>query len=79
MKTEDDLLSTLNFFVQQCQKYGLNFQAGNFVLLGTMMTYCGRLITKDGVNFESKKLEALQTMRLQQSGADLVQHVAAFN
>jgi hypothetical protein len=39
--------------------------------------YCGRLITKDGVRFDPKNMEALQTMHEPQNGADLVQHVAA--
>jgi RNase H-like domain found in reverse transcriptase len=41
--------------------------------------YCGRLITKDGVRFDPKNIEALQTMQEPQNGADLVQYVAAVN
>jgi hypothetical protein len=37
------------------------------------------LITKDGVLFDPKNMEALQTMREPQNGADLVQYVAAVN
>jgi hypothetical protein len=39
----------------------------------------GRLITKDGVRFDLKSMEALQTMQGPQNGADLVQYVAAVN
>jgi hypothetical protein len=39
----------------------------------------GRFITKDGVRFDSKNVEALQTMHEPQNGADLVQYVAAVN
>jgi hypothetical protein len=41
--------------------------------------YCGRLITKDGVRFDPKNMEALQKMQEPQNGADLVQYVAAVN
>jgi hypothetical protein len=35
------------------------------------------MITKDGVHFDPKNMEALQTMQEPQNGADLVQYVAA--
>jgi chloramphenicol 3-O-phosphotransferase len=35
------------------------------------------VITKDGVRFDPKNMEALQTMQEPQNGADLVQYVAA--
>jgi hypothetical protein len=78
-KTEDDLLATLNFFFNKCQKYGLNLQASNFVLFATIVRRCGRLVTKDGVCFDPKNMEALHTMCEPQNGADLVQYVAAVN
>jgi hypothetical protein len=78
-KTEDDLLATLNFFFNKCQKYGLNLQASNFVLFATIVRHCGRLVTKDGVCFDPKNMEALHTMCEPQNGADLVQYVAAVN
>jgi hypothetical protein len=43
----------------------------------TKVRYCGKLITKDGVRFDPKNMEALQTMQEPQNGADLVQYVAA--
>jgi hypothetical protein len=50
-KTENDLLATLDFFFKQCQKNGSKLHARNCVLLATIVRYCGRLITKDGVRF----------------------------
>jgi hypothetical protein len=76
-KTENDLLTTLNFFFKQCQKYGLKPHASKCVLFATTVRYCERLITKDGVRFDPKNMEALQTMHEPQNGADLVQYVAA--
>jgi hypothetical protein len=78
-KTEDDLLATLNFFFKKCQKHGLKLQASMCVLFASMVRYCGSLITKDGVRFDPKNTEALQTMQEPQNGADLVQYVAAVN
>jgi RNase H-like domain found in reverse transcriptase len=49
------------------------------VLFATTVQYCGRLNTKDGVCFDPKNMEALQTMHVPQNCADLVQYVAAIN
>jgi hypothetical protein len=78
-KTEDDLLATLNFFFKPRQKYGLKLHASKCVLFATTVRYCGRFITKDGVRFDPKNMEAMQTMGETQNGVDLVQYVAAVN
>jgi hypothetical protein len=78
-KTEDDLLAAPNIFFKQCQKYGLKLHASKCVLFATTVRYCGSLITKDGVRFGPKNMEALQTMQEPQDGADLLQYVAAVN
>jgi hypothetical protein len=76
-KTEDDLLATLNFFFKQCQKYGLKLHASKCLLFATMVRYCGMLLIKDGVRFDPKNREALQTMQEPENDADLVQYVVA--
>jgi hypothetical protein len=73
------LLATLNFFFKKCQKYGLKLHASKYVLFSTTLRYCGRFITKDGVGFDPKNMEALQTIQEPQNGADLVQYIAAVN
>jgi RNase H-like domain found in reverse transcriptase len=78
-KTEDDLLATLNFFFKKCQEHGSKLHASKCVLFASTVRYCGRLITKDGVRFDPRNMEALQTMHEPQNGADLVQYVAAVN
>jgi hypothetical protein len=78
-KTEEDLLATLNFFFKKCQEHVLKLHVSKCVRIATTVRYCGRLITKDGVRFDQKNMEALQTMHEQQNGADLVQYVAAVN
>jgi hypothetical protein len=78
-KTEDDLLATLNFFFKKCQEHELKLHASKCVLFASTVRYCGRLITKDGVRFDPKNMKALQTIQEPQSGADLVQYVAAVN
>jgi hypothetical protein len=45
MKTEVDLLATLNCLFKQCQKYGLKLHASKCVLFATTVRYCGRMIT----------------------------------
>jgi RNase H-like domain found in reverse transcriptase len=78
-KTEDDLLETLNFFFKKCQEHGLKLHASKCVLFATTVRYCERSITKDGVRFDPKNMEALQTMKEPQNGADLEQYAAAIN
>jgi hypothetical protein len=73
------LLTTLKIFFKQCQEHGLKLHASKCVLLSTTVQYCGRMITKDGVRFDPKNMEALQTMQEPQNGADLVQYAAAVN
>jgi hypothetical protein len=78
-KTEDDLLETPNFFFKKYQEHGLKLHASKCVLFATTVRYFGRLITKDGVRFDPKNMEALQTMQEPQNGADVAQYVAAVN
>jgi Reverse transcriptase (RNA-dependent DNA polymerase) len=61
-KTEDGLLATLNFFFKQCQKHGLKLHASKCEFFATTVRHSGRLITKYGVLFDPKNMEALQTM-----------------
>jgi hypothetical protein len=68
MKTEDDVLATLNFFFEECQKHGLNFYISKCMLFATMMRYCGRLFTKVGVCLESQNMQALLKMCEPQTG-----------
>jgi hypothetical protein len=55
----------------------LKLHASKCVLIANTVRYCGRMISKDGVHFDSKNMEALQTMHELRNGADLVQYVAA--
>jgi hypothetical protein len=57
----------------------LELHASKCMLFATMVRYCGKLFTKDGVHFDPKSMEALQTTQEPQNGADLVQYVAAVN
>jgi hypothetical protein len=66
------LLATLNFFFKHCQEHGLKLHASKCVLSASTVRYYERLITKDGVRFDPKNMEALQTMQEPQNGADLV-------
>jgi RNase H-like domain found in reverse transcriptase len=55
----------------------LKLHTSKCMLFASTVKYCGRFITKDGVHFDPKNMEALQTMQEPQNGADLVQYVAA--
>jgi hypothetical protein len=53
--------------------------ASRCVLFVATARYCGMFITKHGVRFDPKNIDALQTMHEPQNGAGLVQYVAALN
>jgi RNase H-like domain found in reverse transcriptase len=76
-KTEDDLLATLSFFFKKCQEHELKLHASKCVFFETTERCCRKFITEDGVRFDPKNIEALQTMQEPQNGVDLVQYVAA--
>jgi hypothetical protein len=57
----------------------LKLHASKSEFFATTMRYYGRLNTKDGVRFDPKNMEALQTTQQPQNGADLVLYVAAVN
>jgi hypothetical protein len=78
-KTEDELLATPNFSFKKYQEHGLTLHARKCVLFASTVRHCGGLITKDGVRFDPKNMEALQSMQQPQNGAELVQYVAAVN
>jgi hypothetical protein len=78
-RTEDDLLATLNLFFKQRREHGLKLHASKCVLFETTARYCGRLITKEGVLFDPKNMQALQTMCEAQKGTNLVEYVVAVN
>jgi hypothetical protein len=62
-QTEDDLLSTLNFFFKKCQEHGLKLHASKCVLFSATVIYCARLITKGGVRFDSKNMDNMSWPR----------------
>jgi hypothetical protein len=57
----------------------LKLHASECVLFATTGRYRERLIAKDGVRFDPKNMEALQTVHEPQNGVDFVQYVAAVN
>jgi hypothetical protein len=60
-------------------KNGLNLQASKCRFFAIAVLYCGRLVTNDGVYFDVKHMEVLQTMPEPLNGADLVQYVVTEN
>jgi Reverse transcriptase (RNA-dependent DNA polymerase) len=78
-KNEVDLITTLKFFFEKCAKHGLKLHASKCVLFARQVKYCGRNISKDGVQYDPKSMAALQDMAEPQTGVDLVQYVSAVN
>jgi hypothetical protein len=46
-------------------------------LYGTEVRYCGRIITAEGMRYDSRTMSTLQHMGTPQNSGDLVQYVAA--
>jgi hypothetical protein len=66
-------------FPRNFRSMDLIFTPASESLFATTVRHCGRLISSDGVSFDPKNMQALQTMCEPQNGANFVQYVAAVN
>jgi hypothetical protein len=69
----------LEYFFKKCLQHGLFLHAAKCNRYGTEVRYCGRIITAEGVRYDSRTISTLQHMGTPQNGSDLVQYVAALN
>jgi Reverse transcriptase (RNA-dependent DNA polymerase) len=56
---EKKLLEVLEHFLRKCLQHGLFLHAAKRDLYGTEFRYCGRIITVDGVRYDSRTMSTL--------------------
>lgn len=60
--TEEEYLATLRKFFPQISNAKLKLHAKKTTLVVSSITFCGRTVSEDGVQFTPKSLSALQDM-----------------
>jgi hypothetical protein len=78
-RTEAELLRTLRQFLCICRRYRLKISPLKTEGFLRRATFCGRLISEDGVQFDPKGLQTLKDMQTPETGADLYQFISAMN
>jgi RNase H-like domain found in reverse transcriptase/Reverse transcriptase (RNA-dependent DNA polymerase) len=77
--SESAHLVLLHDFFSVCAKHGLKLYARKCVLFTKTARWCGRLISGNGVKFDSDRLQGLLDMPCPTGGADLQQFMYALN
>lgn len=72
-----DMPDSIESFFDMCAKYNLRLHPGKCVLFSSSVRWCGRLISKDGVRYDPRGLNALQPMEPPTTGAHLQQFLCA--
>ena len=78
-KNEEQLLSIIEHFLAICSKYNLKIGAKKTNLFLKEARFCGRIISGDGIRFDPRNLETLQSMQQPSSADELSQFVHAVN
>jgi RNase H-like domain found in reverse transcriptase/Reverse transcriptase (RNA-dependent DNA polymerase)/Integrase zinc binding domain/Integrase core domain/Aspartyl protease len=78
-RTEAVLLRTLRQFFCICRRYRLKISPLKTECFLREATFCGRLISADGVKYDPKGLQTLKDMQTPETGADLYQFISAMN
>ena len=78
-KTESVLLEVLEKIFAICREYNVKLIAKKCKLFDTKMKWCGHIYTKDGVNHDPEKFEALDHAGIPQAAGDLQQALCAMN
>jgi RNase H-like domain found in reverse transcriptase len=78
-RTEAELLRTLRQFFCICRRYRLKISPLKTQCFLREATFCGRLISEAGVQYDPKGLQTLKEMQTPETGTDLYQFLSAMN
>ena len=76
-KTVSGLLGAIEEFFKMCAERNLKLHPGKCILLAKSITWCGRLISADGIRYDPNGLEGLLNMEPPQTGSHLQQFICA--
>ena len=75
--TVDELLTIIRQFFDYCSQRNLKLHPAKCVLYKTEIRWCGRILSKDGVRFDPRRIDGIRDMQLPTTGAELQQFVCA--
>ncbi|KAG6579766.1 putative retroelement [Phytophthora cinnamomi] len=76
-RTIDEFLETIDLIYSQLEKYGLFLGMDKTCLYTRTAKWCGRVLTKDGVSYDSSKIQALIDMPVPTTAGALQQFLCA--
>lgn len=78
-KTEKLMLADIQAFVTICEGIGFNVNHVNSCFFCKEVKFCGSIISHEGVQFDTRNIEAVLNMRIPQMGGELQQLVCVTN
>ena len=76
---EKELLDNIESFLQVCSEIGLKFHSEKLTLFTNTVQFCGRQISKDGIQYHPRNFESLASMRKPTFANELQQSICATN
>lgn len=76
-KTTRELLRAIRNLFQLCAHYNIKLHPDKCVLFCNETRWCGRIVSKDGIRFDPRRLEGIQNMEEPATGSQLQQFVCA--
>ncbi|CEP03613.1 hypothetical protein PBRA_009498 [Plasmodiophora brassicae] len=78
-KSEEDLLHQLTRVLERCRERNLKLNPNKCTLFARELKWCGRIYSRDGVQHDPKRIEALTSMPRPKTAKDLQQFLWAAN
>ena len=77
--SEDELIENMRKLLQRCRQFGLKLHAKKSQLYTLKATWCGRIISEEGVSHDPVRLQGLQKIESPTTGDELQQFICAVN
>ena len=78
-KSEEDLLSEVESFLQVCEKINLKIHAEKSNFFSKRVQFCGRIITPEGIQYHPRHFDSLVSMKKPTMARELQQLLCATN
>jgi transposase InsO family protein len=77
--TFEDLLTSTEYILSQCSHYGLFLNPKKTTIFTHEVTFCGKILTSEGVQHDPARTTALANMPLPKTAGELQQFLCAMN
>ena len=78
-QSEEELFTNIESFLQICKEIGLKLHAEKSTLFANEVQFCGRIISRQGVQYHPRHFHALTSMKTPTMAGELQQFVCATN